>query len=172
MAVLIAELVGFVLMIWVINRYVVPPLRTLVKARQDTVQQQVDEAQAAAERYAEAERRLESAVADARSEAARIRDDARADATRIREELTEQAHREVERMRQRGEEQLTAHRDLLVRRLRGELGGQAMTLAERLVVQNLSEESSRSASVDAFLDDFEGLVGRTGQPAPAGRGSN
>jgi ATP synthase F0 subunit b len=172
MAVLIAELVGFALMIWVLWRYVVPPLRTMVKTRQDTIQQQVDEAEAAAARYAEAERKLESAVADARDEAARLRDDARADATRIREELTEQAHREVERLRQRGEEQLAAQREQLVRRLRAELGGQAMTLAERLVVQNLSDESSRSASVDAFLDDFEELVGRTAAPAAAGRGTN
>ena len=172
MAVLIAELVGFALMIWVIYRYVVPPLGAMVTNRQEAIQHQVEEAEAAAERYAAAERRLESAVADARAEAARLRDDARADATLIREELTEQAHREVERLRRRGEEQLAAQREQLVRRLRAELGRQAMTLAERLVVQSLSDGASRSASVDTFLDDVEELVGRTATPAAAGRGSN
>ena len=176
MAVFIAELFGFVVMIWVLYRYVVPPVQSMVKTRQDTIQQQVEAAEAAAEQYREAEQKLESAIADARTEGARIRDDARADASRIREELVEQAEREVARMRQRGEEQLAAHRDLLVRRLRGELGGQSMDLAERIVVQNLSDDASRSASVDTFLDELEAMVERSdpaAQPtAVAGKGSN
>lgn len=167
MAEFIAELVGFALMVFVIWRYVVPLLRTMVKSRQDTVQVQVDEAEAAAERYREAESRLESAIADARSEAARIRDDARADSSRIKEELKEQAEREVERIRQRGEEQLVAQRDQVVRRLRGDLGGMSMNLAERLVVQSLSDEPSRSASVDDFLDRIEGLAAPAGHDRPA-----
>ena len=149
----------------------------MVKARQDTVQQQVDEAEAAAQRYREAESRLESAIADARAEAARIRDDARADASRIKEELTEQAHQEVERIRRRGEEQLGAQRDQVVRRLRAELGGTSMELAQRIVVRSLSDEASKAASVDGFLDEIEGLAAdRPGAPATtgtaAGKGTN
>lgn len=176
MAVLIAELVGFVVVLWVLYRFVLPPVQKMVKTRQETIQQQVDAAEAATKQYQEAEQKLESAIADARNEAARIRDDARADSTRIREELVEQAEREVERMRRRGEEQLGAQRDLLVRRLRGELGGQSMDLAERIVVQDLSDDASRSASVDTFLDELEGMVGRddrTAAPtAAAGNGGN
>jgi F-type H+-transporting ATPase subunit b len=176
MAEFIAELVAFALMVFVIWRYVVPLLRTMVKNRQDTVQQQVDEAEAAAERYREAEARLESAIADARAEAARIRDDARADSSRIKEELIEQAHREVERIRQRGEEQLAAQRDQVVRRLRAELGGTSMALAQRIVVRSLSDDASKSASVDGFLDELDGLTGpdRAGEPtgAGAGKGTN
>jgi F-type H+-transporting ATPase subunit b len=158
----IVQLVAFIIMIVVIWRYVVPLLRNMVKNRQETVQQQVDEAEAAAQRYREAEARLESAIADARAESARIRDDARADSARIKEELTEQAHREVERIRQRGEEQLAAQRDQVVRRLRADLGGTSMDLAQRLVVRSLADDTSKAASVDGFLDELEGL------PAPAG----
>jgi ATP synthase F0 subunit b len=166
MAVLIAELVGFVLVLFVLWRYVVPLLRTMVTARQEAVQQQVDDAEAAAQRYAEAERRLESAIADARNEAARIRDDARADATRIREELTEQAEREVERIKQRGEEQLAAQRDQVIRRLRAELAARSMDQAERLVVQSLADDTSKAASVDSFLDAVEGMAARRSDSQP------
>lgn len=176
MAVFIAELVGFVAMIYVLYRYVVPPVQAMTRARQDAIQQQVDAAEEADRLYREAEQKLESAIADARKEAARIRDDARADSSRIREELVAQAEREVERIRQRGEEQLAAQRDLLVRRLRGELGGQSMDLAERIVVQNLSDDASRAASIDTFLDELEAMVergDRSAQPtAVAGKGSN
>jgi ATP synthase F0 subunit b len=174
MAEFIAELVGFVLIVFVIWRYVVPLLRTMVTTRQDAVQVQVDEAEAAAKRYQDAEAKLESAIADARSEAARIRDDARADSSRIKEELTEQAEREVERIRQRGEEQLAAQRDQVVRRLRADLGGTSMDLAQRIVVQSLADDTSKAASVDGFLDQIEGLAGPAGAgvPAAAGKGTN
>jgi F-type H+-transporting ATPase subunit b len=177
MAEFIAEVVGFLLMIFVIWRYVLPILRNMVKSRQETVQQQVDEAESAAERYRQAEQRLESAIADARSEAARIRDDARADSSRIKEELLEQAHQEVERIKQRGEEQLAAQRDQLVRRLRAELGTMSMDLAQRIVVRSLADEASKSASVDSFLDQVEGLAGPDRAAAAtagtaAGKGTN
>jgi F-type H+-transporting ATPase subunit b len=176
MAVFIAELVGFVAMLYVLYRYVLPPVQTMTRARQDTIQQQVDAAEEAARLYREAEQKLESAIADARKEAARIRDDARADSSRIRDELVAQAEREVERIRQRGQEQLVAQRDLLVRRLRGELGGQSMDLAERIVVQNLSDDASRAASIDTFLDELEAMVERDDRSAQlaavAGKGSN
>jgi F-type H+-transporting ATPase subunit b len=172
MAEFIAELVAFVLMIFVIWRYIVPLLRRMVQARQETVQHQVDEAEAAAQRYRDAEAKLESAIADARTEAARIRDDARADSSRIKEELTAQAHQEVERIRQRGEDQLAAQRDQLVRRLRADLGGTSMDLAQRLVVRSLADDTSKSASVDGFLDELDGMTGeRSGTPTAAGKGT-
>ncbi len=75
--------------------------------------------------------------------------------------MQEQADREVERIRQRGQEQLAAQRDQMVRGLRAELGGQAMQLAERVVVEHLADERRRSATVDQFLADLEGLAPRS-----------
>lgn len=178
MAVLIAELVGFVVVLAVLYRYVLPPVRTMIRGRQDVVQQQVDDAEEATRKLDEAQQRFESAVAEARTEAARIRDDARADATRIREELTLAAEQEIERIKQRGAEQLAAQRDQVVRELRAELGGLSMQLAERVVVESLSDDTRRSASIDRFLDGLEQLptatedeAGRQAVPAvPASGG--
>lgn len=163
---IIAELVGFVVVVLVIWRFVVPLIKRMVADRQDTVQQQVDNAQEATGRLQDAQAKLDSAVEEARQEAARIRDDARADATRIHEELVEQAKQEVERIKARGSDQLTAQRDQVVRQMRAELGVQSYGLAEKLVVESLSDEGARSASVDGFLDDIDRLVAdRTAQPA-------
>src|SRR3954454_2386940 len=151
MATVIAELVGFVVILVVLYRLVVPVLKRMVNERQAAVQRQVDEADEAERKLAEAQQRFDSAVSEARAEAARIRDDARVEATRIREELTAQAEREVERIKQRGEEQLAAQRDQVVRGLRAETGGQSLQLAEQIVVEPLSDDTRRSATVDSFL---------------------
>lgn len=157
MAVIIAELVGFVVMLVVIYRLVLPIVSRMVRQRQDEVQRLVEEADEAERRLDEAQKRFDSAVAEARDEASRIRDDARVEATRIREELTEQAEREIERIKARSEEQLAAERDQTVRRLQAEIGGQALQLAEQIVVEHLSDERRRSATVDSFLENLEGL---------------
>lgn len=164
----IAEIIAFLVVVFVLYRFVWPLAKNMATERQDAIQQQVEESEAATRRLEEAQRRFDEAVAEARQEAARIRDDARADAHRLREELKEQAEREVERIRQRGEEQLVAQRDLTVRRLRAEIAALALEQAEGLVRRQLADEGARSATVDAFLDDLERLPGRVTTPAAAG----
>ncbi len=171
MATIIAELFGFAVVIFVLWRYVLPVVNDMVKRRQDEVQRQVEEAEEATRKLEDAQKRFDNAVQQAEAEAARIRDDARADATSIREELTAQAEAEVERMLQRGREQLAAQRDQVVRRLRGELGGASMELAERVVRKELSDDEARQASVDSFLSEIENLPSPRGSQVAAGGGA-
>ncbi len=165
---IIAELVGFAVIVFVLWRYVLPVVADMVKRRQDEIQRQVEEAEEAARQLESAQGRFDNAVQQAEAEAARIRDDARADATRIREELTAQAEADVERMLQRGRDQLAAQRDQVVRGLRAELGGAAMDLAERTVRKELSDDRVRSASVDSVLSEIENLPSPRGSQVAVG----
>ena len=163
MAEIIVELLAFVVVIFVLYRWVKPMIQQMVRDRQDQIQQQVEASEEATRRLQEAQRRFEHAEAEARKEVAKIRDDARADATRIGEELREQANREIERIRQRGQEQLAAQRDLMVRSLRAELGGHSMRLAERIVTDALGRRPAQERD--------RGLVpGRPGSHGAAVRG--
>lgn len=174
MATTIAEIVGFLVMVFVLYRYAWPYAKKMLDDRQALVSRQVEEAREAEESLTEARRRHDSAVAEAEKEASRIRDDARADATRIREELQQQADQDVERIKQRGQEQLAAQRDQSVRGLRTEIGGLSMQLAQRIIAESMADEGQKAASVDTFLDELDGLGGRDAstakQPAQAGGG--
>jgi len=170
-AVWVAELVGFALMLFVLWRYVLPVVTRMVNKRQDEIQRQVEEADEARRKLEDAHGRFDNAVQQAETEAARIRDDARADATRIREELTAQAEADVERMLQRGQDQLAAERDQVVRGLRSQLGGASLELAERTVRRELEGESARSASVDGFLSEIENLPSPRGSQVAARGGA-
>src|ERR1700761_2516504 len=57
MSTFIGQLVGFAVIVWLVWRYVVPPVRRLMTARQDTVRQQLADSAAAGERLKEASRR-------------------------------------------------------------------------------------------------------------------
>lgn len=175
MSTFIGELVGFVVVLFVLYRYVWPILARMMGERQELIGRQVKEAEDAEEALAEARRKHDNAVSEAEQEASRIRDDARADATRIREELKEQAEQEVARIKQRGEEQLAAQREATARGLRTETGTLSMQLAQRIIAESMSDEGAKRASVDGFLDDLDGLDGPNAgsdskQPAQAGGG--
>lgn len=164
---LIAELVIFLLILAVVWRYVVPPVKRAMNERQEMVRKQIEESRKASERLEAAEAKYNEALAEAREEAAKIREAARADSQKIKEEMREQADQEVARIRQRGEEQLATQREQVVRELRGEVGSLAVSLASRIVGDSLADDTRRSATVDRFLQELEGMSAE-GEPARSG----
>jgi F-type H+-transporting ATPase subunit b len=154
-ATFIAELVAFLIILGILGRYVLPPIQKAIRDRQAMIKQQVEDAEQAKEKLAEAEKKYQDALNEARTEAAQIRENARAEAQRTVEELRAQALEEQQRIIARGDEQLASQRTAIVRELRSEIGTLAVELAEKIVDQRLSDEASVSATVDAFLAGLE-----------------
>jgi F-type H+-transporting ATPase subunit b len=154
-ATFIAELIAFLIILGVLGRYVLPPIQKAIRQRQEMIKQQVEDAEQAKEKLAEAEKKYQDALNEARTEAAQIRENARAEAQRTVEELRAQALEEQQRIIARGDEQLASQRTQIVRELRSEIGTLAVELAEKIVEQRLSDEASVSATVDAFLAGLE-----------------
>jgi F-type H+-transporting ATPase subunit b len=157
---LIIGLIAFALLTFVLMRYVWPRLEQVYRERRDAIEGGIARAEAA---QAEAQRTLEqyqAQLAEARTEAAQIRESARAEAQRIVEDLRAQAQEESARIVSRGEEQLRNQRGQVVRELRGEIGSLAVELSERIVGQRLADEAQVRSTVDAFLADLEAQEAR------------
>lgn len=154
-ATFIAELVTFLIILFLIGRYVVPAAQKVIRERQEIIRQQMEDADEAKERLAEAEKRYQEALTEARTEAAQIRENARAEAQRTIEDLRHQAQEESARIITRGEELLASQRASIVRELRAEIGSIAVELSEKIVDQRLADDAQVSATVDAFLAGLE-----------------
>jgi len=152
-----AELLIFLIIFWVIWKYVVPPVRKAMTERQEMVRRQIEEAKEARERLEAADAKFREVLGEARTEAAKIRDEARAEAGRIKTDLREQAEREVAQIRQRGEEQLATQREQVVRELRGEIGRLSVALAGRIVGESMEDEARRRGTVDRFIDELDAM---------------
>src|SRR5262249_13938953 len=157
------ELVIFLVVLGVLWRYAVPPVKRAMDERQAMVRRQIEESQRASKRLTEAEARYSQALNEARVEAAKIRETARAEAKEIKHETRQQAEQEVARSRQRGEEQLTTQREAVVRELRGEIGKLAVTLAGRIVGESVADDARRAGTVDRFLDELAGMANGDGK---------
>ena len=115
----------------------------------------MSDADEAKQQLAQAEKKYQEALSEARTEAAQIRENARAEAQRTIEDLRAAAQEESARIVQRGEEQLANQRSSIVRELRGEIGTLAVELSEKIVDQRLADDAQVSATVDAFLAGLE-----------------
>jgi F-type H+-transporting ATPase subunit b len=166
---LVIGLITFAIVVYVLMKYVWPRMEATFQARRDAIEggiKRAEEAQAEAQRLLGEYRQQ---LAEARTEAAQIRDNARAEGQRIIEEMRTTAQEESARIVARGDEQLTVQRQQVVRELRGEIGTLATSLAERVVGESLADDPSRQRTIDRFLDDLDGMADSV--PAGVGAGS-
>jgi ATP synthase F0 subunit b/ATP synthase F1 delta subunit len=158
MATFVGQLLGFAVIVWLVWRYVVPPVRRLMTARQDTVRQQLPDSAAAAARVKDASQAHTKAVQDAKSEAKRVVEEAQADAVRIAEQLQAQAEIDAERIKGGGARQVELLRAQLTRQLRLELGHESVRQAGELVRNYVADPAQQSATVDRFLDELDAMA--------------
>ena len=161
----ILAVVFVLLLTFVIARFVVPRFEATYAERTAAIQggiERAEEAQAAAQAALD---QYNAQLAEARTEAARIREDAKTQGTQILAELREQAQAESTRIRTQAEAQLEAERAQVMASLRNEIGGLATTLASRIVGESLEDDERARRTVDRFIADLEGQS----TEAPAGQ---
>jgi len=158
MSTFIGQLVGFLVIIWIIWRYAVPPVRRLMASQQEAVRNQLDESAKAAQRLADADKYHAQRVQGAKAEAKHITEEARVDAERIAEQLRVQADVEVERIKVQGGQQVSLLRAQMIRQLRQELGTESVRRAADLVRAHVADPQAQSATVDRFLDELDSMA--------------
>ncbi|WP_424188990.1 F0F1 ATP synthase subunit B [Actinokineospora sp. G85] len=154
---MIIGFIAFLLLLFVISKFVSPRFEALYEKRTEEIQGGIEKAEKAQAEAAAALEQYKAQLAEARAEAARIRDDARAEAEQIRDELRVQAQAEADRIVSQGEARLSAQRAQIVAELRADLGRQAVTLAERIVGESLEDEVRRRGTVDRFLSELDSV---------------
>jgi F-type H+-transporting ATPase subunit b len=153
----LVELAAFGLMLFILGKWVVPPINRAMTARQDAIRQQFAELDEAKQEARQAEEEFKAQIADARHEAARIREDAREQGAQIIAEMREQAQVEAGRIVEHAHAQISAERQHAVTTLRAEVGALATSLAERIVGESLEDDERSGRVVDRFLADLETL---------------
>ena len=103
-------------------------------------------------------------LADARAEAAKIREDARGEGTAIVAEHRVKASAEADRILETAQRQIEAERKQVSVSLRTEVGALATQLASKIVGESLEDEARQRRTVERFLDGLDGAPAA----APAG----
>jgi F-type H+-transporting ATPase subunit b len=148
----------FFLIFGALAKFLLPRAQQTLAERTDQIEgglARADEAQAEAEQVLEQYRQQ---LADARHEAARLREEAREQGVQIIADMREQAQAEARRLVEAAEAQIEAERQQALTTLRTEVGTLATDLASRIVGESLTDEARQSRVVDRFLDELEQMA--------------
>lgn len=158
MSTFLGQLVGFAIIVFLVWKYVVPPVRTMMKNQQETIRAQLEENAEAAKKVADADAEHAKALEQAKAEAAKVIEEARHDAEKIGEQLRAQADAELERIKVQGAQQVQLLRQQLVRELRQSLGAESVHRAGALVRDFVADPAEQSATIDRFLAELDEMA--------------
>jgi F-type H+-transporting ATPase subunit b len=145
----------FLIVFGALARFLLPRAQQTLAQRTEMIEgglARSDEAQAEANQLLEQYRQQ---LAEARHEAARLREEAREQGAQIIAEMREQAQAEARRVTESAQAQIEAERQQALTALRTEVGTLATELASRIVGESLTDEARQSRMVDRFLSELE-----------------
>lgn len=145
----------FAALLIVVIVLVLPRLNKALDERRDAIQGGLERAEKAQSEAAATKDEYQAALAEARAEAAKIREQARTEGQAILADLKEQAQAEATRIAANAQVQIEAERQAALVSLRAEVGTLALDLASAVIGDSLGDDAKSTALVDRFLADLE-----------------
>ncbi len=161
------SIIPFALVLLLFWRVVLPRLQKTLDERSEAIEGGIAQAESAQAEAKEALEKYNALLADARAEAASIRDQARAEGTQILQEMKTSAQAEADRIAENAQAQIEAERHQAVLSLRKEVGNLALDLASAVVQERLSEDAKAASVVDKLLADLDKEASAPAKKAPA-----
>jgi F-type H+-transporting ATPase subunit b len=145
------ELLLFLVVLYLIGRFVVPRLNQIIEKRQETISQQLEDAKKAKEDAEKARQEYQDALAETRREITRLREEANAERGQILDQARAEATAYREEQVKVLEDRLATERQQILMSLRNEVGQLAFALSEKIVHTSLQDDERQRQLVDDFI---------------------
>ena len=130
---IIAQLINFVVVFFVLYRYALKPLAKLMEERGTTIEDGLKNADKQKELLALQQAEYDATLAKARAEAATLMKEVKKDAELRRTEMLDQTRTEVVEMFESGRKQLAADKQKMLDEAKKELVGMVMSATEKVL---------------------------------------
>jgi F-type H+-transporting ATPase subunit b len=151
----VVELMAFVIVLGVLWRYVIPPVQQAMNARQELARQLVSDSAEARQLLEKAQTAYQTAMAEARHDAAQLRARAQQRRREIVAGAATEAAAGVAEIISRGQAQVEAERRQAIGQLKTELGNLAVDLAEKILGEALADSQRQERMIERFLSEIE-----------------
>ncbi len=151
---LIAQVVNFLLLLYLLNRFLFKPLLARMDERGEKIAQGLEDAETAARDRELARAEREAAVSEARKEAADMLARANKIAEDTRKEILDQARSEADKVTARAREEIVAEKDRAMAEIRGQVADLALAAAGKLVRREMDGPTQRRL-VEEFLAEVQ-----------------
>jgi len=152
---LIIGTICFVLVFGILGKLLMPRIQKTLTERTELIEGGLAKAEEEQAEAAQVLERYKQQLAEARHEAARMREEAREQGAQIIAEMREQAQAEARRTTESAQAQIQAERQQALTALRAEVGALATELASRIVGESLEDTARQGRMVDRFLEELD-----------------
>jgi F-type H+-transporting ATPase subunit b len=150
-ATFVVELVAFLVVVFLLSRYVLPPLNRIMEARQETIRQALVDSEEAKRRAAEAEEEYKRIVGEARSQARTVVEEANKMAEQVRTERRQSAEAEYERIVTSAGAEVEAQTRRAQEDLRRQTADLAIAVAEKVIGEGI-DRAAQSHLIDRAIE--------------------
>jgi len=136
----LAHVVNFLLVLWLLNKFVFGPLQKKLNQRQEEIQTGVEDARAAEKKLQKAKQRRQEILKNAQKQRQQILSEAREQAASVRDKAHQQAEKEAESIRADARKQIKKERKEMKDELREHTGDLVISAAEKLLQREVNKD--------------------------------
>ncbi|WP_405691819.1 F0F1 ATP synthase subunit B [Streptomyces sp. NBC_00057] len=152
---LVIGLIAFLIVFGILAKKLLPNINKVLEERREAIEGGIEKADAAQTEAQSVLEQYKAQLAEARHEAARLRQEAQEQGAVILQEMRAEGQRQREEIIAAGHAQIEADRKAAAAALRQDVGKLATDLAGKLVGESLEDFTRQSGTVDRFLDELE-----------------
>jgi F-type H+-transporting ATPase subunit b len=146
------EIVVFLVLLYLLSRYVFPPINKALQARQQLIARSLSEAEEARREVEEARKKERSDLAQARHQAQEILDRAQLLGEELQEDLRQKGHEEQEAMLIRARAELALEREKAVSQLRNQVVELVLMATTKVLQEELDPKRQRRLIDEALRE--------------------
>ena len=152
---LVIGLIAFAIVFFVLGKKLLPNINKVLEERRDAIEGGIEQAEIARTEAQSVLEQYKAQLAEARHEAARLRQEAQEQGATLITEMRAESQRQREEIVAAGHSQIEADRKAAASALRQDVGKLATELAGKLVGESLEDHARQSRVIDRFLSELE-----------------
>ncbi|MFF3451564.1 F0F1 ATP synthase subunit B [Streptomyces sp. NPDC002667] len=152
---LVIGLLAFVIVFGFLAWKLLPNINKVLEQRREAIEGGIEKAEAAQTEAQSVLEQYKAQLAEARHEAARLRQDAQEQGATLIAEMRAEGQRQRDEILAAGHTQIEADRKAAAQSLRQDVGTLATDLAGKLVGESLEDHARQSRVIDRFLSELE-----------------
>ena len=157
---LIIGSIAFFIVLFALSKFALPNIRKTLEARTEAIEGGIAKAEKLQQDASTTLAQYRQQLADARSEAAKIRSSAETERTNLISEARNEAQVVAQGVTQQANAQIAAEKSKAVNELRLNVSNLALDLASKIVGASLQDDQRAKAVIDQFIKDLESAGGK------------
>ncbi|MDG4860895.1 F0F1 ATP synthase subunit B [Streptomyces sp. T-3] len=152
---LLVGTLAFAIVFFFFWKKLLPTINKVLEERREAIEGGIEKAEAAQTEAQSVLEQYKAQLAEARHEAARLRQEAQEQGAQLIAEMRAEGQRQREEIIAAGHSQIEADKKAASHALRQDVGKLATDLAGKLVGESLEDHARQSRTIDRFLDELE-----------------